>query len=508
MDNGASWTGVTLVGMTIDGSTIPGLVWLAVDPVLTNHIYLGSTGSNSVYRSADFGDTWNGSNLTLNVSMSGLSVDPSNPGVVFASVGSFIYKSADFGTTWTQLANKFNLGSTVTGYSAGSVIVDPRNSNVLYVGNSGVAGGLCSVNGGEHLCGLFRSVDGGATWSNVGPPGAYGEVVFDARTDDLYIGANVTGVGGATLKSSDGGDTWTPVSRMVEPRLTADPGTASHILAVQATSIDSVFSSSNGGVNWTSVRLLNQAHSSVVSYVSGLAVPKALGNVSAASFRSGPLSPESIATAIGFDLAAGALAATTSPPPLTLGGATITITDSLGVSRQAPLFFVAPGQINYEIPAGTATGTATVTVINREGASSTARLQIDSVAPALFALNTAGLAAALVLRVSANGSQSYEDVYQLDATKQVQAHPIDLGNGDTLYLLLYGTGVRGGKGSETSVTIGGVPATVLYVGPQGQFDGEDQVNIVIPSGLTGRGATPLVLTTAGHVSNTVNLTFK
>ena len=45
-----------------------------------------------------------------------------------------------------------------------------------------------------------------------------------------------------------------------------------------------------------------------------------------------------------------------------LGGSTLTITDSKGASHPVPLFSTSPGQIDYLVPDGTATGTATLTI--------------------------------------------------------------------------------------------------------------------------------------------------
>ena len=110
-----------------------------------------------------------------------------------------------------------------------------------------------------------------------------------------------------------------------------------------------------------------------------------------------PFAPDSIVSAYGANLAAGTAQATL-PLGTTLDGATVTVTDaSAGVSRAALLFYVSPAQINWEIPDGTATGAATVTIANGNGMSQTGTIQIGAVSPGLFELNSSGLAAAWAL---------------------------------------------------------------------------------------------------------------
>ncbi|HYE74736.1 MAG TPA: hypothetical protein VEF04_15460, partial [Blastocatellia bacterium] len=196
------------------------------------------------------------------------------------------------------------------------------------------------------------------------------------------------------------------------------------------------------------------------------------------------------------------------PLPTTLGGTTVKVRDSLGVERLAPLFFVSPLQINYQIPAGTASGLATVTVTNADGIISTGTIQITSVQPGLFAANAdgQGVAAAFVLRVKPDGSRSYEEIVLRDqTTNRFIARPIEMG-ADDLYLELYGTGVRHRSDlANVSVKIGGVDSTVLYAGAQGSFVGLDQINVRIPRELAGRGEVDLVLTVEGKIANVVKV---
>jgi uncharacterized protein (TIGR03437 family) len=87
--------------------------------------------------------------------------------------------------------------------------------------------------------------------------------------------------------------------------------------------------------------------------------------------------------------------------------------------------------------------------------------------------------------------------------------PIDLSNGDQVFLLVFGTGIRFRSAlTGISVSIGGVAGEVSFAGPQGSLVGLDQVNVRVPPSLTGRGEVDLVLTADGVNSNTVRVNFR
>ncbi len=215
------------------------------------------------------------------------------------------------------------------------------------------------------------------------------------------------------------------------------------------------------------------------------------------------LAPESIAVAYGQNLASATAQASGSPLPTTLGGVTVTVKDSAGTSRPAGLYYVSPGQIDYEMPAGTASGVATVTV----GKTASAAL-VAPVAPGLFSADGSGkgVAAALAVRASASGAQTPVTVFQCGSSG-CAAVPMNLGvSTDILVVELYGTGIRGRSSLANAVArVGGVPATVAYAAAQGQYDGLDQVNVYIPRSLAGAGEVPIVLTVDGVTANVVTI---
>jgi len=237
-----------------------------------------------------------------------------------------------------------------------------------------------------------------------------------------------------------------------------------------------------------------------------------VSNASAASYSSAALAPESIASAFGSDLATESTSAQTLPLPLTLGGTQVSVKDNSGAVLSAPLFYVSHGQVNYLVPTGTATGPATITVTSRDGTVSTGTVNIATIAPGLFSANAngQGVAAALGVRASSDGTQSQVIVFQCSAAAGCMPTPIDLGaETDQVVLLLFGTGIRGRSSlANVTCTIGDVPAPVSYADAQPQFAGLDQVNVTVPRTLAGAGEVPLVLTVDGQTSNTVTVSIK
>jgi uncharacterized protein (TIGR03437 family) len=223
--------------------------------------------------------------------------------------------------------------------------------------------------------------------------------------------------------------------------------------------------------------------------------------VSAASFVGPGVAPESIATAFGDQLSPATAEAAATPLPTSLAGFTLTVRDSRGIERPAPLFYISPSQVKFVVPAGSAAGQATVAVFNGPVLRSTARIQVDPVAPALFTRNAtgSGLAAALATRVGADGREVPLDIAALDFGVE----------GDAVYLSLYGTGIRGRSTlTAVSVTIGGANARVDYAGAQPTYVGLDQVNVLVPRELAKRGDLDVVLTVDGRPANVVRVVAK
>jgi uncharacterized protein (TIGR03437 family) len=234
----------------------------------------------------------------------------------------------------------------------------------------------------------------------------------------------------------------------------------------------------------------------------------ALANVSAAGFGLGPMAPGSIASAFGENLASETAQAA-GTPSATLGGVSVAVTDSAGVSRAAALYYVSPSQVNYVIPAGTAAGLATVSIASGGEASGTGQIEIALEAPRLFVVNAANLAAANVLLVSQSGTRTFENIYQTDSSGNITALPIELGSAtDTVFLTLYGTGIGQRSPNEVTVSIGdSAGAMVTYAGPQGVQVGVDQINVELSNSLASPSPRTVTIdvTVDGQPSNQVTL---
>ncbi len=235
-----------------------------------------------------------------------------------------------------------------------------------------------------------------------------------------------------------------------------------------------------------------------------------LVSVSGASFRRGPVAAESMVSAFGLALAPATQMAAVVPLPTLLAGTRVTITDSAGTERVAPLFFVSPGQINYLVPAETRSGPARVTVNGGPGHFLSGLLQVEEVAPGLFSANGdgQGVAAATAMRVGAHGAQAAAPVFRFDAAqRKALAVPIDLGDpSEQVILSIFGTGLRSRRPHPAvGVTIGGEIAAVLSAGPQREFAGLDQVNVRLPRSLVGRGTVDVLLQVDGKTANAVTV---
>jgi photosystem II stability/assembly factor-like uncharacterized protein len=149
-----------------------------------------------------------------------ITIDPNNPNVVWAGTGERnsqrslgygdgVYKSTDGGKSWKNMGLKDSR-------QTGTIVIDPRNSNVVYVGAEGSVWGP----GGDR--GLYKSTDGGKTWKKVleiSENTGVKNILMDPRNPDvLYASAEqrrrhvFTKIGGgpetAIYKSTNAGETW------------------------------------------------------------------------------------------------------------------------------------------------------------------------------------------------------------------------------------------------------------------------------------------------------------
>jgi uncharacterized protein (TIGR03437 family) len=235
--------------------------------------------------------------------------------------------------------------------------------------------------------------------------------------------------------------------------------------------------------------------------------------VNAASFTGANVGLESIVAGFGINLATATASAVTFPLPTELAGTRVTVRDAAGTERLAPLFFVSSGQINFQMPPGTALGLANVTVRNSAGVVSIGSILVTTIGPGIFTANAngRGVPAANLLRVR-NGVGVFEPLARFDLTTGTFVPlPIDFGpETDQLFLVLYGTGIRFATATNRVVVqIGGVTVPTAFAGPQGQFTGVDQINAgPLPRSLAGRGEVDVVVIVDTVNANTVRVAFR
>ncbi|MBU1823043.1 MAG: glycosyl hydrolase, partial [Bacteroidetes bacterium] len=217
-----------------NATTFSGLNFRSIGPAVTSgrisDFAVNPTNTSEYYVATSAGGVWKTSNHGVtfkplfdgqgSYSIGCVTLAPTNPSVVWVgsgennnqrsvSYGDGVYKSEDAGKTWKNMGLK-------NSEHISEIIVHPTNPNIIYVG----AYGPVWSEGGDR--GVYKSTDGGATWTNVKSVSAYtgcNDLVMDPRNPDVLYAAFhqrmrkvYTYIGGgpesALYKSTDGGATW------------------------------------------------------------------------------------------------------------------------------------------------------------------------------------------------------------------------------------------------------------------------------------------------------------
>lgn len=230
-----------------------------------------------------------------------------------------------------------------------------------------------------------------------------------------------------------------------------------------------------------------------------------LAAVNAASYAGDTLAPDVITAMFGtFQTQNGQTAVAGSQPlPTTLGGVKVSVNGT-----DAGLFFVSNSQINFRVPSNVADGQAIVTVTNANGTTRSGAVSINRSAPGVFTSNSSGSGTPAAF-VTSDGV-NYTSLFNPDGTERV----VDPGTPQKPnFLVLFTTGLRNTPAANpndqnavaesVTATVQGVTATVTYAGRHPDYEGLDQVNLIIPPQLAGAGLVNLQLTANGQTSNTV-----
>lgn len=216
------------------------------------------------------------------------------------------------------------------------------------------------------------------------------------------------------------------------------------------------------------------------------------GIVNAATFTP-QVSAGALASVFGTFFAGGK-GGPTIPLPTNFAGLTLTVNNVA-----APILYVTPTQINFQVPWETQAGSAKV-VINNGLTSNTATVQVLNAAPGLFVQSSGqGIVQNSDFTLNTPGNPAEEGlpiVAYLTGSGPVNP-PVANGAAAPLSPLAQVT-------SSYSATIGGAPAKVVFAGLTPGFVGLLQMNIVVPTGLA-KGDYPLAVTIAGEPSNSVTV---
>ncbi|HYX31052.1 MAG TPA: hypothetical protein VE863_21125, partial [Pyrinomonadaceae bacterium] len=224
-DGGTTWNPVTdgqlhssSVGAVAVSESNPDVVYIGMgESCIRGNIMQG----DGVYKSTDAGKTWTHVGLADSQAISRIRIHPNNPDVVYvAALGHpagpnderGVFRSKDGGKTWTKILFRDNQTGAI------DLAMDRKNPNVLYAAMWEAYRVSWQMSSGGPGSGLFKSTDGGDTWAEITrnkglPSGVIGRIgVAISGADSNRVYAIIENENGGVFSSDDAGATWTKVS--------------------------------------------------------------------------------------------------------------------------------------------------------------------------------------------------------------------------------------------------------------------------------------------------------
>ena len=426
------------------------------DPSQPGTLYFGT---QRVWQSLDRGDHWTPSleDLTGGVSsatITALAVAPSAPYMLYAGTNNGrVQVSRDEGKSWSPAA-------PIPDRFVTSIAIHPEIPERAIIGLSGFGTGH-----------VLRTDNRGGYWQDISsnlPDIPVNAVLFDATApEQVYVGTDI----GVFRLAPDG--SWTALQEempnVIVLGLSQNPATG---LLVAATHGRGVFGLAQGEL--------------------AASAPRITALFNAAGLEGTLLAPGMVTVLSGSNLAEANTAPASPPLPLSLADTSVLVN---GVA--APLFFVSPSQINFQMPYQSAGGMVEVTVRAPSG-TATLRVQQAAASPGIF---QSGGAASIF---HGNGTQ-VSDVFPARVGEELVLYASGLGAVEPP--VATGFPAPFSPVARTTiplvVRVAGLPAEVRSSGLAPGQVGFYQVNLVVPPGISGK--VPVVLVMNGIQSNSVLL---
>jgi photosystem II stability/assembly factor-like uncharacterized protein len=232
-DYGVHWVNISDATLPKGASSIGALAVAPSDP---NVIYAGSGESDprgtmitgdGVFKSVDAGKTWQYAGLRDTHTTTAIAIDPADPSTVYvSSLGHVfkdnpdrgVFKTTDGGKTWTKVLYV----DAKTG--ANDVVLDPQHPNVLYATMWQMYRTPWKLSSGGPGSGLYKSSDAGAHWTKLSANPGFAQGILGkmgvavSPVDSNVVYAIVQAKHGGVYRSADGGATWTRVNNEMKLR--------------------------------------------------------------------------------------------------------------------------------------------------------------------------------------------------------------------------------------------------------------------------------------------------